>query len=118
MFTEHLLLTYPVASPVIWLSGNPVLAYNIVSFVAMPLNGIAAYALARELTGSSAAAFIAGLAFMCAPYQSVHLSHVQQMTSFEMPFALLWLHRYFRTKRRLALVWFGVGWLLTAFRWP
>ena len=36
------------------------------------------------------------------------------MTSFGMPFALLWLHRYFRTKRRLALVWFGVGWLLTA----
>lgn len=113
-FTEHLLLTYPIASPVIWLSGNPVLAYNIVFLLAMPLNGIAAYALARELTGSSAAAFIAGLAFMCAPYQSVHLSHLQHMTSFGMPFALLWLHRYFRTGSRRALVWFGVGWLLTA----
>ena len=113
-FTEHLLLTYPIASPVIWLSGNPVLAYNMVFLLAMPLNGIAAYALARELTGSSAAAFVAGLAFMCAPYQSVQLSHLQQMTSFGMPFALLWLHRYFRTGSRRALVWFGVGWLLTA----
>ena len=75
-FTEHLLLTYSIASPVIWLTGNPVLAYNIVFLLAMPLNGVAAFALARELTGSSAAAFIAGLAFACAPYQSVHLSHL------------------------------------------
>ena len=112
--TEHLLLTYPIASPVVWLTGNPVLAYNIVFLLAMPLNGVAAFALARELTGSSAAAFIAGLAFACAPYQSVHLSHLQHMTSCGMPIALLWLHRYLRSERRLALVWFGAGWLITA----
>ena len=113
-FTEHLLLVYPITSPVIWLSGNPVLAYNIVFLLAMPLNGLAAFLLARELTGSSAAAFVAGLAFACTPYQSVHLSHLQQMMLFGMPFTLLWLHRYFRTGGRRALVWFGVGWLITA----
>ena len=122
-FTEHLLLTYPVASPVIWLTGNPVLAYNLVFLLAPPLNGMAAFALARELlgrwslgeggTGSRGAALVAGLAFAFAPYQSVHLSHVQHMTSFGMPLALLWLHRYFRTGRRSALVWFGAGWLIT-----
>ncbi|MGH9254175.1 MAG: hypothetical protein ACRD3C_06350 [Vicinamibacterales bacterium] len=112
--TEHLLLTYPVASPVIWLTGNPVLAYNILFLIAVPLNGVAAWALARELTGSSAAALIAGLAYAFAPYQAVHLSHLQQMTSFGMPFALLWLHRYLRTGHRRALVWFGLGWLVTA----
>ena len=113
-FTEHLLLTYPLASPVIWLTGNPVLAYNLVFLIAVPLNGIAAYALARELTGSNAGALVAGLAYAFAPYQAVHLSHLQHMTSFGMPFALMWLHRYHRTGRRTALVWFGVGWLLTA----
>jgi hypothetical protein len=113
-FTEHLLLAYPIASPVIWLTGNAVLAHNVVFLLATSLNGIAVFALARELTGSSAAAFIAGLAFMCAPYQSTQLSHLQHMMSFGMPFALLWLHRYFRSGHRQALVWFGVGWLLTA----
>jgi hypothetical protein len=113
-FTEHMLLTYPVATPVIWLTGNPVLAYNIVMLIAMPLNGLAAFALGRELTGSAAAAFIAGLAYAFAPYQAGHLSHLQQMTSFGMPFALLWLHRYLKTGRRAALVGFGTGWLLTA----
>lgn len=112
-FTEHLLLTYPVASPVIWLTGNPVLAHNVVFLMAMPLNAIAAFALARELFGSTAGAFIAGLAFAFAPYQSVHLSHLQHMTSFGMPLALLWLHRYVRTGRQSALVWFGIAWLMT-----
>ncbi|HEX6064139.1 MAG TPA: hypothetical protein VFZ04_07955 [Longimicrobiales bacterium] len=112
-FTEHLLLAYPVAAPIIWLTDNPVLAYNIVFLVTVPLNGMAAYGLARELTGSSAGGMIAGLAYAFAPYQSVHLSHLQQMTSFGMPFALMWLHRYHRTGRRDALVWFGIGWLLT-----
>ena len=28
-FTEHLLLVYPFASPVIWITDNPVLAYNL-----------------------------------------------------------------------------------------
>jgi hypothetical protein len=113
-FTEHLLLTYPVASPVIWATNNPVLAYNMLFLASAPLNGIAAYGLARDLTGSNAGAFVAGLAYAFAPYQSVHLSHLQHMTSFGMPFALMWLHRYFRTGRRSALVWFGVGWLMTA----
>ena len=111
-FTEHLLLTYPIAAPIVWITGNPVLAHNITFLAAMPLNGVAAFALARELLGDhvrsvrlqpdhvSGAAFIAGLAFAFAPYQSVHLSHLQQMTTFGMPFMLLWLHRYLRTGRR------------------
>lgn len=113
-FTEHLLLTYPVASPVVWLTGNPILAYNVVFLTTIPLNALAAFALARELTGSRAAAFIAGLAFAFAPYQAVHLAHLQYLTAFGMPIALLWLHRYLRTGRRSALIGFGAGWFATA----
>ena len=122
-FTEHLLLTYPVASPVIWLTGNPVLAYNVVFLAAMPINAVAAFALARELLANpevrgvrlqpdlvNLAALVAGIAYAFAPYQQVHLSHVQHMTSFGMPVALLWLHRYLCTGRRGALVGFGLGW--------
>ena len=122
-FTEHLLLTYPVASPVIWLTGNPVLAYNVVFLAALPLNGAAAFALARELLTQhgvrgvrlqpdlvTPAALVAGLAYAFAPYQQVHLSHLQHMLSFGMPLALLWLHRYLRTGRRAALAGFGAGW--------
>jgi len=92
-FTEHLLLTYPIASPIVWITGNPVLAYNVVYL-------------------------IAGLAFAFSPYQAVHLSHVQLMLLFGMPFTLLWLHRYLTTsarqRRTRALIWFAAGWLVTA----
>jgi hypothetical protein len=132
-FTEHLLLAYPIASPIIWATGNPILANNIVFLASPVLNGVAAYALARELTQSSAAAFIAGLAFAFAPYQSVQLSHIQEMMSFGMPVALLGLHRYLgpakaghyvrgeiAVRREIVgaewrgLALFGVGWFVTA----
>jgi hypothetical protein len=114
-FTEHLLLTYPVATPVVWMTGNPVLAHNVVFLLAPVLNGLAAFALARELTRSSAAGFIGGLAYAFAPYQSVHLSHLQTMLAFGMPLALLGMHRYVSGGRRSGLALLGAGWLVTAF---
>ena len=47
-FTEHMLLTYPVASPIVWATGNPVLAYNVVYLLAKPLNGVAAFRWAES----------------------------------------------------------------------
>jgi hypothetical protein len=111
--TEHLLLAYPVTTPIIWLTGNPVLAYNVVLLIALPLNGIAAYLLARELTGSRPAAFVAGLAFAFAPYQSDRLSNLQTLLQFGMPLGLLGLHRYVRDGGGWSLLLFGAGWLLT-----
>ena len=55
-FTEHLLGAYPLTSPIVWLTGNPVVAYNALQLLTLPLNAIAAFALVRELTGSWAGA--------------------------------------------------------------
>lgn len=113
-FTEHLLLTYPVASPIIWATGNPILAYNVLFLLSPVLNGVAMYALVRDLTQSRAASLMAGLAFAFAPYQAVQLSHIQQMMSFGMPLALLGLHRYVKTGGWRAVGLFGTGWFITA----
>lgn len=121
-FTEHLLLTYPLASPIIWATGNPILAYNIVFLLSPVLNGIATYALVRELTQSRVASLIGGLAFAFAPYQAVQLSHIQETMSFGMPLALLGLHRFVGAAEAgphaplhwRALALFGVGWFITA----
>ncbi|MBI4263486.1 MAG: hypothetical protein HY657_03840 [Acidobacteria bacterium] len=116
-FTEHLLLAYPIATPIIWATGNPVLAYNVVFLLAFPLNGVAAYALTREVTGSTAGALIGGLAFAFAPYQAVQMTHVQALMAFGVPLTLLGLHRCLHAapaggRRGLAL--FTVGWLCAA----
>jgi hypothetical protein len=110
-FTEHLLGAYPLASPVIWITGNPVLAYNVVLLLCFPLNGIATFVLVRELTGSAFAAFVAGLAFAFAPFHAEHLSHLQTLMAFGMPLALFGLHRYLIAGRRAGLAWFALGWL-------
>jgi hypothetical protein len=110
-FTEHLLGAYPLTSPIIWISGNPVLAYNALQLLTLPLNGVAAFALVRELTGSSIGAFVGGLAFAFAPFTGEHPTHIQMLIAFGMPLALYGVHRYLRYGRMRDLVWFGLGWL-------
>ena len=60
---------------------NPVAAYNLLVLLTFPLSAAAAYALARYLVGSHAAALIAGVAFMLAPFhvaQAAYHPHIAQ----------------------------------------
>jgi hypothetical protein len=113
VFTEHLLGAYPLTSPIIWVTGNPLLAYNALQLLALPLNGLATFALVRELTGSSVGGFIGGLAFAFAPFTSAHALHIQMLMAFGMPLALYGLHRYVKYVATRDLVLFGLG-LLSA----
>jgi len=110
-FTEHLLGAYLLTSPIIWITGNPVLAYNVLLLASFVLNGVAVFALLRELTASTAGAFIGGLAFAFAPFHAEHSTHIQMLIAFGMPVALLGLHRYVKNGRRRDLLWFAIGWL-------
>jgi hypothetical protein len=113
-FTEHLLGAYPLTSPIVWFTGNPVLAYNVLQLLMLPLNAVAAFLLVRELTGSWVGAFIGGLAFAFAPFTGEHVSHIQMLMAFGMPLALYGLHRYLKYGAARDLVWFGLGWLSVA----
>ena len=110
-WTEHLLGAYPLTTPIVWATGNALLAYNVLLLMCFPLNALAMFALAREVTGSDAGAFVAGLAFAFAPYQSEQISHVQMLMAFGMPLALLGLHEQVEHGRRRGIAWFAVGWL-------
>jgi hypothetical protein len=110
--SEHLLGLVPLAAPVAWLGGNPLLAYNAVFVLSFFLSALAAHALAHELTGRHDAALAAGLAYGFAPYRIVHLAHLQVLCGFYMPLALWALHRYRRVPRARWLVVFALAWLL------
>jgi hypothetical protein len=107
--TEHLVGAYPLTSPIFWLTGNAVLAYNALQLLTLPLNGLATYALVRELTGSWIGGFVGGLAFAFAPFTGAHALHIQMLMAFGMPFALYGLHRYVKYGATRDLVWFGLG---------
>ena len=138
--SEHLLGVSLLASPIVWLTDNPLVAYNASLLLSYPLCGMAMYALVLHLTRSGAAAFLAGLAFAFAPYRASQLPHIQVLFVFWAPLALLALHRFAdsvrvkpdplsvrlkpdTTARRLRLqadrrwqwlAMFGVCWLLQA----
>jgi hypothetical protein len=111
-FSEHLLGLAPITSPVIWLTGDPQVAYNLALLLSFPLSAFAAYVLCLELTGRRDAALVGGLAFGFAPYRIAQLPHLQVLAAFWMPLGLLALHRYVRSRAAGWLVVLGAAWLL------
>ena len=110
--SELLLGVLPITAPVQWLSDNPLLAYNVAVLLSFPLCGIAAYALAFELTGRHDAAWLAGLVFAFGPFRANEFGHLQMLSYYWAPAALLALHRYIRQRRLAWLVIFALAWLL------
>jgi hypothetical protein len=113
-FSEHLLGLSPITTPVLRLTNNPVLAYNLALFLSFPLSALAAHALAWSLTKRHDAALVAGLAFGFAPYRTAQLSHVQVLSSYWMPLSLAGLVRYLDDRRLRWLVLFAGAWLMQA----
>jgi len=113
-YSEHLLGIAIFTAPVQWLTGNPVLAYNVAHLGSYVLAGVGMYLLARSLWGRADAAWVAAIAFACAPYRVAQTSHLQTLMSGWMPIGLWALHRYFGTRSRRALAVFAVAFILQA----
>lgn len=112
--TEHGAGMGVLATPLQWLGGSPLFAYNVLLIAATWWSALAAYALVRRLTDNAAGAFCAGLAFGFAPYRASQLAHLHLLVAWWMPLALLALHAYYDDGRRRWLALFGVAWLLLA----
>ena len=107
-YSENLLGSALLAAPVIWLTGNLVLALNLVQMATCVLCGLGAYVLARRLGISRAGAVLCGIVFLAAPPRffrigQLHLTAVQWV-----PFALAYLHSYLDHGRKRDLR-FAVG---------
>ena len=63
-------------------------------------SALAMHVFARALTGSEAAAYVAGLIFGFAPYHFTHLVHIQLQALYFLPLSFLFLHRLFAAERR------------------
>jgi hypothetical protein len=111
-YSEHLFGVALQALPVYAVTRNPILAYNVVLLATFVVSGLGMFLLARELTGSASAAFVAGTAFAFAPYRIASLPHLQVLASAFMPLTLFGFRRYFATGRRRPLAGGAAAWLL------
>lgn len=122
-YPDHATLTYGdpqfgttlLGLPIFAATRNPVLAYNVPVLISIPLCAFGAYLLARHLTKSRAAGFLAALIWGFGTWHNGQATH-QQLLSLEfLPFLLLALHRYGETRKARYLVALGLCWLFQEF---
>jgi hypothetical protein len=113
-FSEHLLGLAPLAAPIISVTHNATLGYNLTLLSTYVLCGLGMYFLAHTITSRHDAAFVAGLAYAFAPYRLAQLPHVQVLAAFWAPVCLAALHRYDRDPRLRWAALAAFAWLMQA----
>ena len=99
-YSENLIGSAFIAAPILWLTGNPVLALNSVMLLSAVFCGLGAYVLGRRLGMGHAAAIVCGLIFAFSPARFLRIYQVHLTTVQWMPFALASLHTYLDGGRR------------------
>ncbi|HXG87581.1 MAG TPA: hypothetical protein VNJ02_04525 [Vicinamibacterales bacterium] len=98
-FSEHLFGQVLQILPIYHLTGNLILAYNLLFVSTFILSGLGMFLLVRELTGNAWAAFVAGVIFAFVPFRIAQVAHLQSLSSQWMPLALYGFLRFIRTTR-------------------
>jgi hypothetical protein len=93
-FSENLIGSAVVAAPVVWVTGNAVLAMNLIAMFSCVACGAGCYLLARRTGIGEHGALIAGLVFAFAPPRFLRLDQLFLATIAWIPFALAFLQTY------------------------
>jgi len=96
-YSEHLLGTALPMLPIVLISEEPVLAYNVAFLTGFMLSGFGLYLLALRYSGNRLAAFLSGLAFAFGPYRLSLIAHLSLLTVQWLPLALLYLDTFMST---------------------
>jgi hypothetical protein len=107
-YSENLIGSAILAAPLLWTTGNPVLAMNVVALLACVLCAFGTFLLGRRVGLSANAAAIAGLVFAFSPPRFLRLDQLHLITMQWMPFALASFHAYLDAGRRRDL-WLTIG---------
>lgn len=109
-YHDHHLVQSLVGAPLIWATGNPVLAHNVLLLLSFALTGWAVFLLARDVAADAApaappaavawGAFAAGCAVAFSAYRVAHLVHLNLLQTGWLALALLFLRRLLRPPER------------------
>lgn len=94
-YSEHLFGLSLLAIPVYLMSKNPIFTYNILAFFTFVLSGYGTYLLSFHLTKNRVASVAAGMIFAFYPYKIHQFGHLHVISTHWIPFAFLFLFRFF-----------------------
>ncbi|CAA9550559.1 MAG: hypothetical protein AVDCRST_MAG18-281 [uncultured Thermomicrobiales bacterium] len=97
-----------MAAPIYLLTGNAILANNLLVLGTFVLAGCGIYALVGLLAGNRAVAFVAGLAYAFLPYRFAHIWHLNQLGHAWTPWAIFALVLLIQRQRWRYAVAFGL----------
>jgi hypothetical protein len=106
--SEHMIGVAPIFAPAYLLTGNPIIAYNLVLFSAFIFSGLTMFLLVHHWTGNFWGSFLSGCLFAFAPIRFAELGHLQLANFYWAPLALLFLDRFVWSKRWSDMTWFAV----------
>lgn len=102
-----------ITSPVIWLTGNPILAENIAIFISFPLSAISMYFLAYYFTRNIAASCAAGLFFAFSYPRISQIGHLPMVSSQWLPLYMLYLFKFLKEGKRINFFFLCFWYLLS-----
>ena len=101
--SEHFVGQTVQALPIYWLTGNPLLAYNVTFLLTFVLSGVGAYLFVRELTGSRIGGLAAGAIYSVNDFRTGSLAHLHTLSAQWLMFACAGLLMFARSGSRWAL---------------
>lgn len=103
-YSEHFTAQAMQALPIYWLTGNALLAYNVVFLATYVLSGVGAYGFVCHLTGSRLAGAVAGVTFAFNIYRALSIPHLHTLSAQWLPIALWGFLVFARTRSMTALL--------------
>lgn len=100
--------------PLFALGLRPLTAQGILTLLGFAFSGYGAFRLGRTLTGSTGAAWVAGVAFAFVPYRFGHLSHVNYLFAGWIPILFETLVLFVRERSPRRAAWLGAAFFLNA----
>jgi hypothetical protein len=112
-FSEH---SYGIALlffPLFALGARPLTVHAVAMFFGFVTCGYAAFRLARTLTGSNGAAWIAGIIFAFVPFRFGLMSQLAYLFSMWIPLLLEALVLFVRERTKKRAIWLGVAFFMS-----
>ena len=100
--------------PLFALGFRPLTVYSVAALLSFPFSGYGAFRLARTLSGSRAAAWVAGIVFAFIPYRFNHLSHLPLIFAGWIPLLFEALVLFVRRRSWTLAAWLGLAFVMNA----